>query len=54
MNTKAVNTANINKRQADILKAESRGTWYYERFWRMSLIENRKAGKKMKKHERAE
>ena len=43
---------NLSKKQVTLMKEASRGCWYVEQFIRMSLTENKLAGKKMKKHNR--
>jgi len=45
---------NISKKQVDLIKKSSNGCWWIEQYLRMSLVENRLAGKKMRKHERAD
>ena len=45
--------SNLTKKQKDIITKASNNCWWIEKYLRMSLFENRLAGKKMRKHERA-
>ena len=39
----------LSKKQQDIIERVANGVWYYKRFFRISIIENKLAGKKEKR-----
>lgn len=47
------NNYGLSKKQTEAIKVASRDCWYVEVFCRMSLYENKLAGRGMKKHNRS-